>query len=281
MIGGFVADRPAWAFASGYQGALQRLLATAAPGLQDRKVALCATEEGGNHPRAIQSRLVPDSIGSPEPSGDSSVHGYRLSGHKRWVTLGSHVDHMLIFASAGQDDEGRNRLAAVLVPRDRAGITISDIALAEQPFVPEIAHARLDLADVRIEPDERLEGDGYDRYLKPFRTLEDCHVHAALMAWMLQVARRASWDEARLEAIVSALAALHTVASCDPTRSATHIALAGALALSDEILAGHESDWENVDDETRARWQRDRALLRVAGRARSRRREVAWQRIRG
>ena len=275
MIGGFLADRPAWAFASAYQAALQRLLAEAAldrVGVSDpagRKVAMCATEEGGNHPRAIQSTLV------AEPGG-----GYRLGGHKRWATLGSQVEDLLVFASAGKDEQGRNRLAAVLVPGDRAGITITDIDSSEQPFVPEVAHARVELVDVRVEPHERLEGDGYDRYLKPFRTVEDCHVHAALLAWMLQVARRSSWSDDRLEAIVAVLAALHTIASCDPSSSATHIALAGAIALSDEILAGQEQEWQTVDEVTRTRWQRDQALLRVAGRARSRRREVAWQRIR-
>ena len=35
-----------------------------------------------------------------------------------------------------------------------------------------------------------LPGDGYDIYLKPFRTIEDIHVHAALIGYLVGVARR-------------------------------------------------------------------------------------------
>ncbi len=68
--GGFVADRLAWAFASGYQAAIASLLGDRS----DTNRAVAVTEAGGNHPRAIESRLV------GHPDG-----GYRLSGRKTHI----------------------------------------------------------------------------------------------------------------------------------------------------------------------------------------------------
>jgi hypothetical protein len=261
MAGGFAADRPGYAFASGYHEALRRLLPEAGPA----RLALCATESGGAHPRAIATVL--------EPEGQ----GFRMSGDKRWATLGPHAQGFIVFASVGQDDQGRNRLAAVRVPADRAGIAIEP--MPEMLFVPEIPHARLRFDRVRVEPDERLPGDGYERYLKPFRTIEDCHVHAALLAWFLQVARRASWPHDIVERLVLLLVAAAGLADADPGSPAVHIGLAGLIRGTEAILAECEQHWPGADDRTRALWQRDRALLGVASKARARRREVAWERL--
>lgn len=268
MIAGFASDRPAYAFASGYQEALRCVLGDIAPDAGTTRLALCATEADGNHPRAIRTRL--------EPDGD----GYRLSGQKTYTTLGSHAQGCLVLASVGGDDQGRNRLAAVRIPAGRHGVRIDEIAAEGLSIVPEIPHARLHFDRVRVEPGERLPGDGYERYLKPFRTVEDCHVYAALLAWILQVGRRAGWSERLIEAFASALVAAAGIATADPASPATHVALAGLLAHTDTLLAETHEHWAMVDEDTRARWHRDRALLRIAGKARARRREVAWARLR-
>jgi hypothetical protein len=263
VLAGFFADRPAYAFASGYHEALRQLV----PGEGTRKRALCATEEGGNHPRAIAALL--------EPDGD----GWRLSGNKQWTTLGMHADAYIVFAGEGRGAEGRNRIAAVQVPADRRGITREP--MAELPFIPEISHARLAFDRVRVAPDERLQGDGYARYLKPFRTIEDCHVFAALLSWLLQVARRTGWPRESIEQLALALVSASAVATMDPSAAAGHIGLAGLLARMHELVAQCEPYWARVDDVTRSRWLRDRRLLQVAGKARTRRREVAWERLDG
>ena len=54
IVGGFVADRVGWAFASGYQAALHALFPDAPA---DRICALCVTEADGNSPKAIRSSL--------------------------------------------------------------------------------------------------------------------------------------------------------------------------------------------------------------------------------
>ena len=39
-------------------------------------------------------------------------------------------------------------------------------------FVPEISHAEVELDRVKVSDADVLPGDGYDDYLKPFRTIE-------------------------------------------------------------------------------------------------------------
>jgi acyl-CoA dehydrogenase len=271
MLAGFSVDRPGYAFASGYQEALRCLLATAAPqlGLGMVKLALCATEPGGNHPSTIQTRL--------EPDGDGQV----LTGLKTYATLASHADGYLVFASEGTDPSGRNRIAAVRVPAGRAGVRVEEISGKALTLVPEIPHARVYFDRVRIWPGERLPGDGYETYLKPFRTVEDCHVYASVLAWLLQVGRGAAWPEGVLEGLVLGLTSMAAIATSDCKHPATHLALTSLIAQTDRLLRENDACWDMVEPETRARWMRDRALLQVAGKARAKRREVAWARLRG
>src|SRR4029079_19345048 len=84
VIGGARADRVGYAFAIGYSTALEALVG-------EGSAALCVTEEGGNHPRAIQTRLF----------------DARVTGSKRWATLADHATHLLVAATEGADAAGR------------------------------------------------------------------------------------------------------------------------------------------------------------------------------
>ena len=278
ILGGFCADRLGYAFASGYREALCAAIADAGAD----KLALCASEERGAHPRFIECRLEPDG-----PDG-----ARLLTGTKSYVTLGPHADGYIVIASTGHSADGQNQLAAVRIPRGRSGIALTE--LPPTPFVPELPHARIAFDRVPVRADEVLPGDGYEHYLKPFRTIEDIHVMAAACAWLVQVGRRSGWPTALVEAFVAVLvtfaglaAALGEPAENRPALAAAkpalapslHVALAGALAQMARALAATEAHWADVDHETRARWQRDQRLLSVAGKARTRRREVAWQRL--
>jgi alkylation response protein AidB-like acyl-CoA dehydrogenase len=266
LAGGLAADRPAWAFASGYQAALRALV----PGLPaGARAALCATEEGaGAHPTALATRLEAGGDGGP----------LRVHGEKTYVTLGTEADVLLVVASEGREEAtGRNRLRLVRVDARAPGVRVE--ALPPAPLVPELPHARLSLAGAPVE--ELLPGDGYARYLKPFRTVEDCHVHAALLAFVLQVARRCGWPAPLVEALAAHALLLHALCGADPTAGATHRALGGALALSADTLAACEAHWASADAPTRARWERDRRLLQIAGRARAQRLETARARAPG
>src|SRR5262245_25603109 len=99
--------------------------------------------------------------------------------------MASAAQSLLVVASTGNVD-GKNRLRVVRVPANAAGVRIEP---AVAPFVPEIAHARVTLDGVRVSAGDLLPGDGYDDYLKPFRTIEDLHVHGALLGYLIGVAR--------------------------------------------------------------------------------------------
>ena len=265
LAAGFSADRLAYAFASGYQAALRALVA----GLpREHRSALCATESGGGHPSAIQTRLVRSDEGA-----------LSLEGTKTFVTLGTAADELLVVASEGQDPQGRNRLRLVRLDARRPGVTLT--GLPPPPFVPELPHAELRLNAVAVSEREVLPGDGYERYLKPFRTVEDCHVLAAVLGWLLQVARRSDWPETVREELLALAVTLHGLAREDPGSPAVHLALAGALELLSRQVEALEPLWARVDAPTRERWIRDRPLLQVAGKVRAKRREAARQKLLG
>ena len=261
VAAGFAADRLGYAFAAGYTEALQQLL----PALGNTRAALCATESGGAHPRAMKTYV------------QESHAALRLSGDKTFVTLGTHAATLLVVASEGQDAQGRNRLAVYRIPADRAGVTLTP--LPSTAFAPEIPHAALHLHEVVVTPEERLPGDGYERYLKPFRTVEDLHVYAALLGWLLQVARRAGWPRLIVQELLLLIAATCALGPAAPDAAATHLALGGLLASARRLREEIGPHWQLVDPTTRALWERDRPLLEVAGKARAQRLEVAWERL--
>lgn len=265
MIGGFFADRLGYAFISGYGEALRQLFgASGAPLLE--AAALCATEEGGAHPKAINTQLLPD--------GD----GFRLTGDKHFVTFGTLARVLFVVASEGTGGP-RNRLVVVRIPADRDGVQINP--LPDLPMVPEIPHASVRFTAVRIDPSERLPGDGYEEYLKPFRTVEDCHVMAAFLGWLTQLGRRFAFPQPILQEIAVLVAAVMTLAASPPLDPAVHVALGGFLERLEQLARVCEPHLARMDDETRGRWERDRPLLRVAGRVRAQRLSAAWQRLSG
>lgn len=286
ILGGFCADRLGYAFASGYREALCCAIA----GVGERKLALCASEAKGAHPRFIETRLDR----ADRAPGDERA-SLTLSGVKHYATLGQHADGYIVIASVGRAPDGKNRLAAVHIPSGRAGVTLTD--LPPTPFVPELPHARIAFEQVTVDPDDVLPGDGYAHYLKPFRTIEDMHVFAAACAWLVQVGRRSNWPQAVIEGLVAALMALAGLAdvagtpadagaSAEPSTvmapilaPATHIALAGVITLIRRAIADAEPYWTQVDQDTQDRWRRDQPLLGIASKARARRREVAWENI--
>lgn len=263
IAGGFESDRVAWAFASAYQAALRALV----PDLShDVLAALCVTEATGNAPRDIKTTL------SAKPGG-----GWVLDGAKRWTTLGPGGQLLLVAArDAEASTEERPALRLVRVPGDAAGVHID--TMPPTPFVPEVPHARLRFESVTVREDALLPGDGYARYVKPFRTVEDLHVHAAILSYLVGEARRRHWPNAWVERAVATLCTFSSLADQDPSSSAVHVALAGALATGEQLA--HETDafWSSMD-EAATRWGRDRALMGIAGAARKARAEAAWKRL--
>lgn len=268
LLGGFDADRVGWAFASGYQAALRALL----PDLPAAAVAaFCVTEEGGNRPRDIRTRLT--------PAGDGS---WTISGAKRWTTLGPDSSVLLVVGAlpAGDDDAERAQLKVARVASGTPGLQL--LAMPDTRFVPEVPHARVQLDAVRVTADALLPGDGYARYVKPFRTLEDAHVTLAVLAYLLREARQRGWPTAFAERLCAVIVALAEVGAAPADAPATHVVLAGALAQAHALYAEAGPLWaQHADDPAAQRWQRDAALFGVAGSARTQGAARAWERLQG
>ena len=252
------ADRLGQAFGVGYPAALERLV----PGV-GLPCALCATEKAGNAPRAIAATLEADAA------------GYRLRGEKSFVTFGTLAKTLLVVARVGEQPDGRPDLAVVRLPSDRAGIEVEP--LPPTKFVPEITHARLALANVEVRPEERLPGDGYLRYLKPFRTIEDVHVVGATLAYVIGWARRTKTAESLVADLSAQLLTLAALADAEPLDPRTHLVLHGCYASFSEVAGGPGLSelLEAASNDERSRWMRDRALLQVAATAGEARFEAA------
>ena len=275
LLGGAIADRVAWAFLSGYQAALCALVPSRDPA---QLAALCVTESGGGHPRAVLSELRALSVGHTLGSGQTLSGGHTLSGHKRWSTTVPDVDVLLVVARQGPDIDGHPQLRVAMLEATRAGVRF--LPMPPPPFVPELSHGEVVLDAVHVADEELLPGDGYARYVKPFRTVEDLHVNAALLAYLLGASRRHHAPQSLVERLFAAIVALRALAVEDARAAATHLALAGLLAimrpLVDELVAHLATRSDDAAQHEHTRLTRDVALLGIAGKAREQRRANAW-----
>lgn len=264
LVGGFSADRLAYAFASGYQAAGAVLVgARDWPGPR----AFCATEPEGHHPSKIATRLDPLDAG----------RAFTLSGQKVFVTLGRAARTLMVIATRGIGPDGRNRLVLVRVDPSAEGIVVRD--LPALPFVPEIGHAAIVFEGSPVPREDVLPGDGYVDYLKPFRTIEDLYVHAALLGYLLQVARRCGWPDQLVHELVACVPQLLGLSTMDPSAATLHVALAGTMRGLGRLIRDTDPLWDRAEEGVRARWRRDQPLLQVASRARAARLSAAVGRL--
>ena len=257
--GGLQCDRLAWAFFTAYQEAIRRLFPDLTAGTIS---AICITEAGGNHPRDIQTSIVP------------ADNGYRLNGEKRFITGGTHAERLFVAASTGIK-EGRNRIRMVRVDHDAAGLTVS--AMPALPFIPEIAHGTVLFDDVFVPSEQVKEGDGYTGMIKPFRTIEDLHVVGAVLGYLLGTSRRFGWPLEIVEQVGILIVAVCALARQDPVSPATHIASGGLFRQFEALIAAVDPLFSGADSETARRWERDKPVLTVADRARKARLAAAWR----
>ncbi len=93
-----------------------------------RALAVAISEpKVGAHPKLLTTRA------------DSDGDGFRITGQKAWVSNGPSADAIIVFAITAEED-GRKRYSAFIVPRDTAGLGISEMpgfhALAAVPALP-------------------------------------------------------------------------------------------------------------------------------------------------
>jgi len=251
-------DRLGFAFAAGYCAALEQMI----QGVR-LPCALCVTEVSGNGPRAIETTL--------EYTGDH----YELRGTKSFVTFGTLAETLIVAARVGEKPDGRPDLVVVQIPSHREGVRLQE--LAATPFAPEVPHAKVELDGVEVLESERLPGDGYLDYVKPFRTIEDIHVVGTTLGYILGLALRARASStliAELSADLVALDRLREGSALDPH---VHIALHGVYRHVMRLLDSEDFArlLDCAPDDERGRWERDRVLLHVASKARKARFERA------
>ena len=249
VLGGRRAATPGLAFLAGYQAALRVLWPSAPASLG----ALCVTENKSTRPADMSTRLS----------------GLLLSGRKDFVTAGDAADWLLV-AAREEATEQSPRLALVVVHHGAPGMRVEN--LPALPLMPDIGHARLQLHEVNCQ---RLAGDGWDDYVKPFRSIEDVHVLAALTAWQYGIGRESDWPLALQLRLLALLAGCAEVARSDPSAAVSHVLLAGLFAQQQALQAELDLAFAAGPEHWAALWQRDRNLLAIASTARTRRLDKA------
>ena len=249
LLGGRLAATPGLAFLAGYQGAL-RALWPAAPWTLG---ALCVTENRSTRPADMATRI------------DALI----LDGRKDFVTAAEAADWLLV---AAREEAGGApvQLALGVVRNGAPGVQIE--TLPALSLMPDVSHGRLHLQGAQCE---RLAGDGWDDYVKPFRTLEDTHVLAALTAWLFGVGQESAWPQALQLRLLGLLAGCAEVARQCPSAAGSHVMLAGLFAQFDSLRPDLDNAFAVGDAQWAQLWQRDKGLLAIAGSARSKRLQKA------
>ncbi|TDF78797.1 acyl-CoA dehydrogenase [Pseudomonas sp. H9] len=250
VLGGRAMPTPGLAFLVGYQAALRMLWPSAPASLG----ALCASERRSVRPADMQVRL----------------EDLRLSGSKDFVTAGLDADWLLVAARSEPVGEAPQLSLTVVYPGE-PGVRLEP--LPALPLMPEVGHARLHLDQALCE---RLAGDGWDAYVKPFRTLEDLYVLSALCAWLYGVGHESGWSQTLLLRLIGLLGGCAEGSRQCADSSACHVLLGGLFtqfaALKDELnlaLSQTPGEWATL-------WQRDQGLLEIASAARAKRLAKAW-----
>jgi len=248
VYGGRVAATPGLAFLAGYQAALRALWPTAPAGLG----AFCATENRKLRPADMTTR-----------ASDG------ISGRKDFVTAGAFASWLLVLAREEQRGEPI-RLGVFAVQADSAGVLLE--VGRPIPLVPDIPHSQLRLEQAA---GERLAGDGWADYVKPFRTLEDTYVLAALAAWLYGLGVRHHWPHALVLRLLAVLIGSAELARQSPHDPATHLMLGALGEQFDDLHPQLDLALEATNGPWAEAWQRDKGVLWLAKHAQARRLQKA------
>lgn len=266
LLGGRMSQCLGYAFAAGYQSAIEALFDADSTQL----AAFCVSETGGNHPRSIQTRLA------------KQANLLSLHGEKSFVS-GAHDAQNLYIACLdvregnGLDHAGRPCLKIVQISSDLPGVELH--ALPPLGFIPEVRHGKVSLQEVEISPTMILPGDGYLDYIKPFRSYEDVHVLAAVSAYRLAEAIQGHWPDAYIDQYLALIMALRSLSQMSLNNAPAHIGLAAIREQFDELVKQTDPFFESTNPAGYEHWIRDRRLLQVAKAAHEKRTHAARQAI--
>ncbi|EJM19663.1 acyl-CoA dehydrogenase [Pseudomonas sp. GM18] len=245
VAGGRLMATPGLAFLVGYQAALRMLWPSAPLSLG----ALCATEQRSLRVADMQTRL----------------RDLRLNGRKDFVTAGDAADWLLV-AARSEEPGSDPRLSLAVVYPGEPGVRLEK--LAPMPLMPDIGHGRLFLDNALCE---LLAGDGWDAYVKPFRTLEDIYVLSAMTAWLFGIGQDNDWPHTLQLRLLALLAGCAEVSRQAPNNPAGHVLLGGLFAQFDGLKAEVNQAMTDGPPQWAAMWQRDQAVMDLAAGARGKR----------
>jgi hypothetical protein len=175
-----------------------------------------------------------------------------LSGEKVFTTDSGPGTALFVVATTGTSADGKPALKVARTSAAAVGVTLSP--MDELPFVPEVPHANLKLDQVVVAAAEVLEGDGYARYLKPFRTVEDLHVNAAVLGYLASVAHRFGWPAEVKESLLALVATGVALSEMPVDAPETHLALAGFLSRVRALIDSAGPHFDLLDAAERTRW---------------------------
>lgn len=251
VLGGHLASTPGLAFLFGYQAALRALWPSAPLSLG----AICATEQRSLRPADLTTRL----------------HNLRLSGQKDFVTAGHAADWLLVAARSEAVGEAPRLSLAVVYPGE-VGVRLE--ALPALPLIPDISHSRLHLDNAACD---LLAGDGWDAYVKPFRSLEDLYVLSALVAWLYGVGQQQQWPRSLQLRLLGLLGGCAEATRQCPDAAVSHLLLGGLFAQFDALQDDLGVALASGEAASAQMWQRDRGVLTLAASARQQRLDKALQ----
>jgi len=259
------ADRMAWAFFSGNQGAVQAAFPGCLAGGEPRIASFCANETGRKITAIDTSLHMADGM-------------LRLQGRKSWVLADvDDLDLYVLARAAGGPASGPGSLAIVRVPCAAPGVQIG--SRRPQDAVPELSHCEVSFTGVSIESSQLIEGDGYADHARPFRLREDIFVTGCTLAYLLAQGHGAGWPtrwRQRCIAVIVTLGQCASLAACDPP---TELLAAGALSLAGEVIEQADPLWSQSESAASARWLRDKPILGLGKEARRQRAVSAWARM--
>ncbi|MCJ8168697.1 acyl-CoA dehydrogenase [Atopomonas sediminilitoris] len=251
LLGGKTAATPGLAFLTGYQAALRALCPAAPQGLG----ALCVTENKSVRPNDMACRW----------------DGQQLNGRKDFVTAADAAQWVLVAARC-EAPEQPAQIRLLELDCDQSGVQVE--LLPALAMMPDIGHARIHFAAARARV---LPGDGWDEYVKPFRSIEDLYVLTATVAWLFGVLQRAECDEPLRLQLLNLLSACAELTRHDARQADTHYLLAGAFSQFSALRGPIAQCMAALDNPAAALWTRDQALLSFAQKARDTRLEKARQ----
>lgn len=258
FVSGFYAHNVGYAFSAGYQNAVNALFHNKT----DDLVSFSMTENGSAHPKKIQT------VFNPELN--------TLSGAKHFVALADNVQKLYVlarFQKSGPQDAESNIFRILAIPADLEGITIKQ--QPPLPIIPDIKQGYVRFENVAIKPEFILDSDAYHGYVEPFRTYEDIHVVSAILGLLYSTFLESSWPQQLGEDILSLHLDLKSIYALDLTAAKTHLELDRALNYFNQLVRVIERTWKQTQSADYKAWQRDKALLKLAEHARTKRKERA------